>query len=64
MAPAISVFKHNAKTYTESVNVYDSLGEAYGVKGDREKAIKFYKIVLEKDALNANAIEVLRHLKN
>ncbi len=61
---AISVFKHNAKTYPESVNVYDSLGEAYGVKGDHETAIKFYKIVLEKDALNANAMEVLRHLKN
>lgn len=61
---AISVLKHNTKIYTESTDAYDSLGEAYGIIGDYKNAEKFYKRALEKDSLNANAIEVLRHLQN
>jgi len=61
---AIEVFEQNADAYSDSPNVYDSLGEAYAVKGDKKNAIKYYEISLEKDPLNANALEVLRHLEN
>jgi tetratricopeptide (TPR) repeat protein len=30
-----------------SVNAHDSLGEAYMIMGDKEKAIKFYKLAVE-----------------
>jgi predicted negative regulator of RcsB-dependent stress response len=59
---ALKIFEHNAKEFADDPNVYDSLGEAYGVKGDKSNAIKNYKIALGKNPLNANAMEVLRHL--
>ena len=37
---AIRIFKHNVSTYPDNPNTYDSLGEAYAVKGDFENAIK------------------------
>ena len=40
---AIVVFKRNVKDYPESWNVYDSLGEAYAVKGDRRRAGELYR---------------------
>ena len=39
---AIVVFQKNAKDYPKSWNVYDSLGEAYAVKGDKRKARELY----------------------
>jgi polyisoprenoid-binding protein YceI len=59
---ALQIFEHNAGEFAGNPNVYDSLGEAYGVKGDKQNAIKNYKLALEKDPLNANAMEILRHL--
>jgi CubicO group peptidase (beta-lactamase class C family) len=44
---AVAVLKLNVDAYPESANVYDSLAEAYLSNGDKERAITFYKKVLE-----------------
>lgn len=46
---AIEIFKLSVKAYPESWNVYDSLGEAYLVNGNRESALENYQISLEKN---------------
>lgn len=60
---AIAIFKLNVEVYPQSGNVYDSLGEAYMVSGDKELAIKNYKKSLELDPKNTNAVEMLKKLK-
>jgi len=45
---AIEVFKMNTEKYPNSWNVYDSLAEAFGVKGDKENAAKYYELALNK----------------
>ena len=40
---AIEVFLLNTKRHPESANVWDSLGEGYATKGDKEKAIASFK---------------------
>jgi len=52
---AIEIFKLNVEMYPQSSNVYDSLGEAYMVNGDKELSIANYKKSLELDPNNANA---------
>lgn len=44
---AIEVFIKNTKDHPDSWNVWDSLGEAYGIKGDKELAVKFYSKAYE-----------------
>lgn len=44
---AIEIFTLNVKAYPESWNVYDSLGEAYFVNGNRELALENHKKSLE-----------------
>jgi len=39
---AIAMFEKNVKDHPGSWNAYDSLAEAYGVKGDRKKALEYY----------------------
>jgi tetratricopeptide (TPR) repeat protein len=39
---AIVVFRKNVKDYPKSWNVYDSLGEAYAMKGDKRRAAEMY----------------------
>ena len=39
---AIAIFDKNVKAHPQSWNVYDSLAEAYGTKGDKQKAIENY----------------------
>jgi len=60
---AIEVFKLNVADYPQSANVYDSLGEAYKVNGDRELAIKNYERSVELDPKNTNGIEALKKLR-
>jgi CubicO group peptidase (beta-lactamase class C family) len=60
---AIEVFKLNVADYPQSANVYDSLGEAYMVNGDRELAIKNYERSIELDPSNTNGIETLKKLR-
>jgi tetratricopeptide (TPR) repeat protein len=45
-------------------NGYDSLGEAYMKKGDKENAIKYYEKALVLDPKMGTAIEALKKLRN
>ena len=39
---AIEIFTKNTKDHPDSWNVWDSLGEAYGIKGNKDLAVKYY----------------------
>jgi tetratricopeptide (TPR) repeat protein len=60
---AIAVLKLNAESYPESFNVYDSLGEAYMIKGNKEEAIFNYDKSLKLNPKNKNAEENIKKLK-
>jgi tetratricopeptide (TPR) repeat protein len=60
---AIEVFKLNVEDFPASFNVYDSLGEAYMIDGDKELSIKNYQRSVELNPANANALEMLRKLR-
>ena len=59
---AIEVFKLNVEAYPQSGNVYDSLGEAYMVRGDKEKAIENYRRALAIDPTMESAQQALKKL--
>lgn len=61
---AIEIFKLNVENFPESYNVYDSLGEAYMVGGQRELAIRNYRKSLELNPKNDNAVEMLKRLES
>ena len=46
---AIDVLRYNVKLYPNSPNTYDSLGEAFLIKGDKENAVKYLKLAVEKN---------------
>jgi predicted alpha/beta superfamily hydrolase len=52
---AISIFEINTKNYPQSLNVWDSLAEAYIVKGYLEKAKTCYEKILMLDPNNNDA---------
>ena len=52
---AIEMFKMNVEDHPKSANVYDSLGEAYAAKGDRDAALANYRRSLKMDPTNTNA---------
>lgn len=60
---AIEIFKMNVEDFPQSSNVYDSLGEAYMVNGDKELAIKNYQKSIELNPDNANGVEMLKKLQ-
>jgi len=60
---AIEIFKLNVAAYPQSANVYDSLGEAYAMSGDKEPAIKSYQRAVELNPQNTNAVEMLKKLR-
>ena len=62
VADAIEIFKLNVEVYPQSANVYDSLGEAYMTKGDKDLAIANYKKSLELNPKNTNATVKLGEL--
>lgn len=59
---AIQVFKLNVEDHPQSSNVYDSLGEAYLVDGDKALAIANYQRSIDLDPNNRNGIEALKKL--
>ncbi len=61
---AIEIFKLNVEAYPQSANVYDSLGEAYMMNGDKELAIRTYQRAVELNPQNTNAIEMLKRLRS
>lgn len=60
---AIEVFKLNVEYYPNAANVYDSLGEAYMLKGNKELAIKNYEKALGLSPDYPSAVEALKKLK-
>lgn len=59
---AIAVLRLNVEAYPDAANPYDSLGEAYMTRGDRDLAIANYRRSLELDPANANAAAMLERL--
>lgn len=59
---AIMVFQLNIDEYPKSFNTYDSMGEAYMVKGDNQKAIEYYKKSVELNPQNQNGFDKLKEL--
>jgi tetratricopeptide (TPR) repeat protein len=60
---AIAFFAYNISNFPKSANAYDSLGEAFMIKGDKDQAIKNYKKSLKLDPNNQNATRMIRELK-
>jgi len=52
---ALAVLKLNVEEYPQAFNPYDSLGEAYMIRGDRELAIQSYRRSLDLNPGNTNA---------
>lgn len=59
---AINIFKLNIDEYPKAFNTYDSMGEAYMVKGNSEKAIEYYKKSIELNPQNKNGFDKLKEL--
>jgi predicted Zn-dependent protease len=60
---AIALFKLNVADHPESGNVYDSLGEAYAMRGDRNLAIESYTKAVAHDSTNVHAKQQINELK-
>jgi predicted alpha/beta superfamily hydrolase len=68
---AINIFTLNLKLHPNSPNTYDSLAEGYLTMGDKEKAIKYYELAIQKNPGNTdyekrllqNARDKLKELK-
>lgn len=59
---AIKLFQLNVEAFPGSSNVYDSLGEAYYLAGNKKLAIKNYTKTLQLNPENENAKLVLKEL--
>jgi tetratricopeptide (TPR) repeat protein len=59
---AVRIFELNVEAYPQSANAYDSLGEAFMVRGDRDRAIANYRKSLELDPGNINVVQQLEKL--
>lgn len=60
---AIECFKLNVKNYPNSATAYDSLGEAYAMRGEKSLAIRNYERAIELDPKRHDAIDALKKLK-
>ena len=60
---AIEIFKLNTEAYPQSSNAYDSLGEAYMIVGDKERAIINYQRSVELNPQNIHGLEMLKKLR-
>jgi tetratricopeptide (TPR) repeat protein len=60
---AVEIFKLNIELHPQSSNVYDSMGEAYMIRGNRQLAIQNYETSLKLDPKNSNAEQKLKQLK-
>jgi len=60
---AVQAFTVNTERYPDSWNTWDSLGEAYYVKGDRQKAAQYYEKSMELNPDNINGKKMLEELE-
>jgi tetratricopeptide (TPR) repeat protein len=60
---AIELFKMNVRLNPNSWNVYDSLGEAYAVAGDKKLAIENYEMSLKLKPDNKSGLLALEKLR-
>jgi C-terminal processing protease CtpA/Prc len=60
---AVGVFELYVELMPDDFNAYDSLGEAFMIRGDTELAIANYERSLELDPGNGNAVRMLRRLR-
>lgn len=60
---AIQLLELNTRLFPQSGNTWDSLAEGYMNKGDRDRAIMYYKKSLEIDHSNENAVRMLERLE-
>jgi tetratricopeptide (TPR) repeat protein len=61
---AVQVHELNTREHPESVNPYDSLGEAYEALGDKKAAIESYQKALDIDPNFESSSEALKRLKS
>jgi hypothetical protein len=62
LAGALLIFHVNADSFPGSANVHDSLAEAYLMAGDRWKALELYRLSLEMNPGNRNAVRMIRRI--
>jgi len=62
--PAIKIFEKNTQLFPNEANPYDSLGEAFMIKGDLQKSRAAYKKALEIDPQFENAEKMIEKLEN
>ncbi len=60
---AIEMFKFNVEMFPNSYNAFDSLGEAYMIKGDLDLAIENYNKSLEINPYNKSAVDKVNEIK-
>ena len=61
---AIEIFKLNVNAYPDSSNCFDSLGDAYLARGDKELALMNYQRAIEVDPTNMSARDALENLSS
>lgn len=63
MDEAIVAFELNTELHPKSSNTFDSLGEAYYLKKDFEKALIYYRTALELNPNNENAQNMINEIE-
>lgn len=63
LSEAIALFQANVSYYSGSWNVYDSLGEAYMLNGEKELAIQNYQISIELNPDNENGKAMVKKMQ-
>ena len=60
----LELLKLAVELHPKEANLYDSIGEFYALKGQKDKAVEFYSKALEVDPNLASAKSALEKLKN
>ena len=64
VSDAIAIFNLNATEHPASSNAFDSLGEGYRQKGERDLAISSYQTSVKLDPTNGHAVAALKELQS
>lgn len=62
-AEAMEVFRLGVSAYPQSAALFESMGDGYAERGDKKRAITFYRRALEIDADNGNVVRSLKKLE-